>query len=263
MMMTLVVVLAELSLVLAIVLTYITWKSVRRRTRERAAVKTFATSINTKQQARTQKLTDQLKRNGQLSDADALNKANEIIKKQNRYYQDAIDLYCNRDHAFLTGLDSRLEELLEQYSTIMPVKPDNDAGISVADESAEKLSSDVVAMNDKLEELRAENDVLRCQLKATEQELNQLGQEYMSAFNVRKARSNAPVTEQELLADEGVVGGQVADLAQAIADDIEKVKPVLVGDEESKDRGLLQELDLSELIGKDAGPAAAEAVSKT
>lgn len=260
MMMTLVVVLAEFSLVLAIVLTYIAWKSVRRCTRERAAVKTFATSINTKQQARIQKLTDQLKRNGQLSDADALNKANEIIKKQNRFYQDAIDLYCNRDHAFLTGLDNRLEELLEQYSTIMPVKPDNDAGTAAADESAEKLSSDVVAMNNKLEELRTENAALRCQLKATEQELNQLGQEYMSAFNVRKARSNATaVAEQEPLADEGVVDGQVADLAQAIADDIEKVKPVLVGGEESKDRGLLQELDLSELIGKDAG----EAVSKT
>src|SRR3569832_1775004 len=147
-MMVALVVLAEVSLALLIILGLVAWKAFQRRARDRAAVNTLVTSINPPRTARTQKLTERLKSGGQISDDDALTKANELIKKQNRFYQDAIDLYFNRNNEVLSSLDSRLEDLMEQYATVVVTQTFCETAPDPATaEALEKLSNDVAAMS--------------------------------------------------------------------------------------------------------------------
>src|SRR3569832_1229330 len=115
-MMVALVVLAEVSLALLIILGLVAWKALQRRARDRAAVNTLVPSISTQRSARTQKLTDRLKSGGQISDDDALTKANEHNKKQNQKKQNTNKQKNSRNNEVLSSLDSRLEDLMEQYA---------------------------------------------------------------------------------------------------------------------------------------------------
>jgi len=258
-MMVALVVLAEVSLALLIILGLVAWKALQRRARDRAAVNTLVTSINTQRSARTQKLTERLKSGGQISDDDALTKANELIKKQNRFYQDAIDLYFSRNNEVLSSLDSRLEDLMEQYATVVVTQTNSETAPDPATaEALEKLSKDVAAMSGSIDELRNENAELHRQLKAAEQELDQLGREYVSAFNRTKeleaaaSGEAAPVDEEALLRNMDVPP-PISTSAPAAVPTAGEV--IAATNEEKADKGLLEDLNLEELIGKDAGPA--------
>lgn len=266
-MMTLVVVLAELTLALLLILGILAWKFALRRAQEREAVNHLVASISTSRPERTQKLTDRLRSCGQLSDDDALGKANELIKKQNRFYQDTIDLYYHRNHELLSSLDGRLEDLLEQYSTIVITKPGDEAAMIATNEAIEKLSRDVAAMTKNIEELRTENEMLHRQLNAAEKELDQLGREYVSAFNINKNKTGAGGPESDEVPQAEPAAPSDMDVAQQ-----ETESPALVADEATaqqsnsarleQERGLLADLDLTELIGKDAGPGTEGVPSK-
>ena len=183
-MVTLTIVLAEITVVLLAVVIVIGVRALNRRRRDRAAVNTLVISIKANQPARVEKLAGMLKDSGQLSEDDAVDKANALIKKQNKFYQDAIDLYFTRNHEILSKLDNRLEDLLDQHQELLKVTTaDNSA---VDPEAMGQLSKDIAALSKELEELRAENASLSTQLKAAEHELDQLGREYVSAFNKPK-----------------------------------------------------------------------------
>ena len=184
MMTTLTIVLAEITMVLLVVVGVIGVKAFNRRRRDQAAVKTLVISIKANQPARVEKLAGMLKDSSHLSDDDALNKANELIKKQNKFYQDAIDLYFTRNNEVLSKLDNRLEDLLGQYQGLLKVTTTENGGVDT--EAMEQLSKDIAALSKELEELRTENATLSTQLKAAEHELDQLGREYVSAFNKPK-----------------------------------------------------------------------------
>lgn len=194
---TLTIILAEICLVLTAVIAVIGVKAMSRRRHDRAAVNTLVTSIKTNQPARVEKLAEALKDSGQLSDVDALGKANELIKKQNKFYQDAIDLYFTRNHEVLSKLDSRMEELLSQYQGLF-AGSGGDA-TSMDNAAMEELSKGIASLSREIEELRTENTNLTSQLKAAEHELDQLGQEYVSAFNKPKTdkKPKAATTTEE------------------------------------------------------------------
>ena len=183
-MITLTIILAEISLVLLVVISVIAVRALRRRRRDQDAVKTLVISIKANQPARVEKLAGMLKDSNHLSEDDALNRANELIKKQNKFYQDAIDLYFTRNNEVLSKLDNRLEGLLDQYQELLKVSVTDNS--SVNSEAMEQLSKDITSLSKELEELRAENTTLSTQLKAAERELDQLGREYVSAFNKPK-----------------------------------------------------------------------------
>jgi hypothetical protein len=183
-MITLTIILAEVSLVLMVVISVIAVRALRRRRRDQDAVKTLVISIKANQPARVEKLAGMLKDSNHLSEDDALNRANELIKKQNKFYQDAIDLYFTRNNEVLSKLDSRLEGLLDQYQGLLKVSITDNT--SVNPEAMEQFSKDIASLSKELEELRAENTTLSTQLKAAERELDQLGREYVSAFNKPK-----------------------------------------------------------------------------
>lgn len=183
-MMTLTIVLAEITIVLLTVVVVISVKALRRRRRDQDAVNTLVISIKANQLARVEKLAGMLKDSSHLSEDDALNKANELIKKQNKFYQDAIDLYFTRNNEILSKLDNRLEDLLDQYQGLLKISITDNAGVDT--EAVGQLSKDIAALSKELEELRAENVTLSTQLKAAEHELDQLGREYVSAFNKPK-----------------------------------------------------------------------------
>ena len=196
MIVTLAIILAEISLVLLVVLIVIAGKALARRRRDQAAVSTLLTSIKTNEPKRVEKLAGVLKDSSHLNDEDALNKANELIKKQNMFYQDAIDLYFTRNHEVLSKLDSRLEGLLSQYQGMITVSGGEKP--TVDSEAIGQLSKDIAALSKEIEELRAENGHLTEQLKAAENELDQLGQEYVSAFNKPKVRKAKSMKDEEL-----------------------------------------------------------------
>lgn len=183
-MITLTIILAEITLVLIVVISVIAVRALRRRRHDEDAIKTLVISIKANQPARVEKLTGMLKDSNHLSDDDALNRANELIKRQNKFYQDAIDLYFTRNNELLSKLDSRLEGLLDQYQELLKISIADNS--SVNPEAMEQLSRDIASLSKELEELRAENTRLSTQLKAAERELDQLGREYVSAFNKPK-----------------------------------------------------------------------------
>jgi hypothetical protein len=193
--MTLTIILAEITTVLLAVVIVITVKALRKRRRDRDAVKTLVISIKANQPARIEKLAGMLKDSNHLSEDDALNKANELIKKQNKFYQDAIDLYFTRNNEVLSKLDNRLEDLLDQYQGLLKVSTTENAAVDT--EAMGQLSKDIATLSKELEELRAENDTLSTQLKAAEHELDQLGREYVSAFNRPKADKAKPEEQKE------------------------------------------------------------------
>ena len=201
MMTTLTIVLAEISMVLLIVVGVIAVKAFNRRRRDQAAVKTLVISIKANQPARVEKLAGMLKDSSHLSDDDALNKANELIKKQNKFYQDAIDLYFTRNNEVLSKLDNRLEGLLDQYQGLLKVTTTDNGAVDT--EAMERLSKDIAALSKELEELRLENATLSTQLKAAEHELDQLGREYVSAFNKPKVDKAKAGAEEEAQSPEG------------------------------------------------------------
>lgn len=183
-MVTLVIVLAEISIALAVVLAVIGVRALRRRRLERAAAVTLATRIKTNAPARVEKLAGALRSGGGLNDEDALAKANELIKMQNKFYREAIDLYFTRSHDLLSKLDGRLEALLSHYQVM--IVPGEGAAGAVDEALTAQLSDHIAALGQDLETLRQENAVLVEQLKAAEHELDQLGREYVSAFNKPK-----------------------------------------------------------------------------
>lgn len=191
-MVTLTIVLAEITVVLLAVVIVIGVKALNRRRRDRDAVNTLVISIKANQPARVEKLAGMLKDGGHLSDDDAVNKAHALVKKQNKFYQDAIDLYFTRNHEILSKLDNRLEDLLDQHQELLKVTAGENS--TVDPEAMGKLSKDIAALSKELEELRTENASLSTQLKAAEHELDQLGREYVSAFNkpkISKAKGDA------------------------------------------------------------------------
>jgi polyhydroxyalkanoate synthesis regulator phasin len=274
---TLTIVLAEICSVLVVVLLVIGGRALHRRRREQAAVNTLVTSIKENQSTRVEKLVGMLKDSGQLNDEDALGKANELIKKQNKFYQDAIDLYFTRNHEVLSKLDSRIEDLLSQYQVLVTV---TDGEAPTVDSGAiEQLSKDIAALSKELENLRSENAKLTSQLKAAEHELDQLGQEYVSAFN--KPKVSKPKTEdttpddvsQEV--DDAGVNETVGEARAALGEQEAATEPIaeqtanadaptanqeqsneeavdseaLSAADDSEDSGMLNDLDLAELIG--------------
>jgi polyhydroxyalkanoate synthesis regulator phasin len=274
---TLTIVLAEICSVLVVVLLVIGGRALHRRRREQAAVNTLVTSIKENQSTRVEKLAGMLKDSGQLNDEDALGKANELIKKQNKFYQDAIDLYFTRNHEVLSKLDNRIEDLLSQYQVLVTV---TDGEAPTVDSGAiEQLSKDIAALSKELENLRAENAKLTSQLKAAEHELDQLGQEYVSAFN--KPKVSKPKTEdttpddvsQE--ADDVGVNETVGEASAALGEQEAATAPIaeqtananaatanqehsneeavdseaLSATDDAEDSGMLNDLDLAELIG--------------
>ena len=203
-MITLTIILAEISLVLLVVISVIAVRALRRRRRDQDAVKTLVISIKANQPARVEKLAGMLKDSNHLSEDDALNRANELIKKQNKFYQDAIDLYFTRNNEVLSKLDSRLEGLLDQYQELLKVSVTDNS--SVNPEAMEQLSNDIASLSKELEELRAENTTLSTQLKAAERELDQLGREYVSAFNkpkVDKAKDDKESAPSNIADEQG------------------------------------------------------------
>lgn len=293
MMVTLLIVLGEIALVLLIVLGAVVWKNLRKRSGERAAVNTLVKSINDNQSARAEKLAGRLKDSAQLDDADALAKANELIKKQNRFYQDAIDLYFSRNNEVLSKLDHRLEDLMDQYQVLVSPgedarKDENPVAPAISNEALERLSKDIAALTKDVEGLRSENADLHRQLKAAEQELDHLGREYVSAFNKDKnpegdeheaapaesaelvEQEAAPVMDETLLDQASIdslefsaaAGGEQDGWGAAERDDDASVSaadsrpapPADEEDEQPQDQGLLADLDLSELVGEDDAP---------
>lgn len=272
MMMTWLIVLGEAVLILLIVLGVMAWRALRKRARERAAVGTLVKSITDNQAARAEKLANRLKDSAHLDDADALAKAHELIKKQNRFYQDAIDLYFNRNNEVLSRLDHRLEDLMEQYHIfVSPAQPEANPGLPEVDKVAlEKLSTEIAELTKNVEGLRGKNAVLHQQLKAAEQELDHLGREYTSAFNKDKSAKAEPrgltdVAQTAPLMDELFTSPSSAampatgsassrdggDEAAKDRQDADEQRPA---DPDNQDRGLLADLDLSELIGEDGTP---------
>lgn len=182
--MTLTIVLAEITAALLAVVIVISVKAMQRRRRDLDAVNTLVISIKANQAARLEKLAGMLKDNSHLSEDNARDKANELIKKQNKFYQDVIDLYFTHNNEILSTLDNRLEHLLDQYQGLLKMLAEANAAVNA--EAMEQLSKDIPALSKELEELRSENTSLSAQLKATENELDQLGREYVSAFNKPK-----------------------------------------------------------------------------
>lgn len=276
MMMTWLIVLGEAVLILLIVLGVMAWRTLRKRARERAAVGTLVKSITDNQAARAEKLAIRLKDSAHLDEADALAKAHELIKKQNRFYQDAIDLYFNRNNEVLSQLDHRLEDLMEQYHIfVSPAQPEANPGLPEVDKVAlEKLSKEIAELTKNVEGLRGENAVLHQQLKAAEQELDHLGREYMSAFNKDKSAKAeqrgliddaqaAPLMDEdleELFTSSSSAAMPATGSASSRNGDDEAAKDRQDADEQrpadpdNQDRGLLADLDLSELIGEDGTP---------
>lgn len=276
-MMTLVIVLAEITVALIIILIVVAWKAIRARSKARVALNDLVTSIHTHQSERREKLTNRLKSDGQLSDDDALATANALIKKQNRFYQDIIDLYINRNNEMLSNLDHRLDALIEQHGVIA-AGAGAAADPAATTEALARLSADMAAMSKNIEDLRAENGLLHDQLKAAEQELDQLGREYISAFNRNKASqaedrdgAAAPLpaslaaqldetaTDQlpPVFTEEPAVAAHTErPLASA---DLHSVAPLASDAMAQQEQGLLADLDLIELVGKDAGPSAGTA----
>jgi predicted RNase H-like nuclease (RuvC/YqgF family) len=160
-----------------------------------------------------EKLAGMLKDGSHLSDDDAVSKANALIKKQNKFYQDAIDLYFTRNHEILSKLDNRLEDLLDQHQELLKVTTSDNSNVDP--EAMGKLSNDIAALSKELEELRAENASLSTQLKAAEHELDQLGREYVSAFNkpkVSKAKGDGEAAgSDEIEQSETNANGQTTD----------------------------------------------------
>jgi len=227
MMTTLTIVLAEITIVLLVVIIVISVKALKRRRRDRDAVNTLVISIKANQPARVEKLAGMLKDTSHLSDDDALNKANELIKKQNKFYQEAIDLYFTRNNEDLSKLDNRLEDLLDQYQGLLKVTTTDNSEVDT--EAMGQLSKDIASLSKELEELRSENTMLSTQLKAAEHELDQLGREYVSAFNkpkVDKAKGEdtqdseaAEAGEAETAGGEQVVAEGAGNTSAAAADD--------------------------------------------
>jgi cell division protein FtsB len=234
---TLTIVLAELCLVLVIALAVIAVRALRRRRRDRAAVETLVTSIKAQQPARVEKLAEALKNSAQFNDEDALSKANEFIRKQNRFYQDAIDLYFTRNHEVLSKLDGRLEELLSQYQALTTPGEGHDNA------KVEQLSKDIASLSRDLESLRTENATLTEQLKAAEHELDQLGREYVSAFNRPKGGAvGPPAAEQVHEMETGNAEWETHAEAQTGAE------PEAVVVEEAKSEDALTDMDLIDLL---------------
>lgn len=254
-MMVALVVLTEVSLALLIILGVVARKALQRRARDRAALNTLVTSIKTQRAARTQKLAEHLGRSGSFGDDEALTKASELIQHQNRFYQYVIDFYSGRDSEALSGFDHRLEELMEQHATVVltPATHEAETGPDPAMlATIEKLSQDAAAMSVRIQELENENAELHAHIKGAEQELDQLGREYVSAFN----RPKKP----------GAGSGPTTPIEPEVGlPDTEPLPPpveVMPGTEK-RDTGLLEDLNLGELIGNDAGPIIDDNPAKT
>ena len=271
MMMTLTIILAEITIVLLAVVTVIGVKALRRRRRDQDAVNTLVISIKANQPARVEKLMGILKDSSDLSEDDALEKANELIKKQNKFCQEAVDLYLTRNNEILSKLDNRLEDLLGQYRGFLKITTKEEAGVDP--EAMEQFSKDIAALSKEIEGLRSENATLSTQLKAAENELDQLGREYVSAFNKPKVDKPKDEDQEESQGAEGdqpestADGNIVVEAAEPTTEDASEEEQLNVVDESAGEQTAViepatEEVPVADKDEPPPNPAHADAKAK-
>ncbi|HHM06126.1 MAG TPA: hypothetical protein ENJ19_10350 [Gammaproteobacteria bacterium] len=188
MIVTALIVFAELGAIGLVVFLIWLFRALGRKKRERVAVNALVENINSQQSERVDQLATLIKDAGQGDDADAMDKANDLISRQNEFYQQTIDMYFSRNDQLLGKFDQRLESVLEQYRAVVEGVLAGGVSSELKD-TVERLTKDIQTLNNEVSSLRAENADLHMKLNAAEQELDQLGHEYVSAFKKQKEQA--------------------------------------------------------------------------
>jgi len=173
----LVIIMAEVCIMLMATLGYIVYRYIRKHRGVMSALHALTSNINKNSEARSSMLHEFLTKTCQYSDEAASAAANELIEKEQSFYNSLIEIYATQNQNALASLDSKTEEVISAYRELAS----NTAKIITQDAQSD-LETQTQQFNHTIEDLKEKNNHLSVEVNQLKHEMDLTVQEYSSAF---------------------------------------------------------------------------------
>lgn len=164
-----IILLAEASAILLVVLTVVLWLQIKSKNKHKKAVEQLVSQIKKQSKTRTEETGSFLQEVYDLSDTELTDAVKAIDKQERRFFQKLVDVLSRSDASQITSLDASVAELVDTYKSLKP-KP------------VEAIIKEGPADNDDLEALRVENAALTEELKDTRETMSGMIAEFGNMF---------------------------------------------------------------------------------
>ncbi len=170
------VIMVELLALESLALVVITVLYVRRKYQYKHVVDNIIAAAESSEAARQKVLEQTLKDVFNEDDADANTKAQQLAKAESRFCKRLISAFVARKHGILSRIDKMTDELLSPYRSLISETAQEKV------QTEKKMSKNIDSLKHTIDSLKEEKQRITQQLADTEQELNNIMSEYVSAF---------------------------------------------------------------------------------
>ncbi len=169
---TLLIILAETSLILLAATVWLIYKKLRRLAADRKALGSLLAALKPSEAARRGRLTAMLRDDYGVKDEALAGMVDGFIEREKALYRNFLEVYLRRDSAGLTGLSGAVDELLKPYCQLHPPR-------QISMEQHAELEQAYQALQKDFSNVQNE-------LKATKCVMEGLMREYTAAFDKRR-----------------------------------------------------------------------------
>ncbi len=161
----------------------------RKKSRDTAGVAELVRTIKENEPTQLEVLRAALKEQYEQDDEAAAENAKKLAKVKKSFYKHLINVHLNREGEAFASIDTRLDELLTAYRTLMPVVAEVPAPVQQEAPAAETqiipqvTAAEVHDFRADLEEIKRQNEELRKELDQTKMALDEAVNEYVSAYS--------------------------------------------------------------------------------
>lgn len=193
----LMIVLGELSIILAAILGYLIFRSLRKHKSVMSAIAYLTGKIHNCKDDRQKMLHDFLTQTCHYPDDKAADMAAALLEKERLFYNVLMETYVNNDHESLKHLDQKTEEVIGAYRNLV-----SESVKAIATEAELDIEARTEQLSKTIDELSEKNKNLNHELDQLKHEMDQTVQEYSSAFRHKPEATTAHDTDSIPIEDD-------------------------------------------------------------
>jgi len=210
----LMIIMGELSIILAAILGYLAFRSLRKHKSVMSAIGYLTIKIRNCKDERLKMLQDFLTQTCHYSEEGAETRAKALLEKERLFYNVLMQTYVNHDHETLKHLDQKTEEVIGAYRNLV-----SESVKAIATEAELDLEARTEQLSSTIDELSEKNAHLNKELQQLRHEMDLTVEEYSSAFRNKsggkKANDGADMDDSEAQADESYIAIESQDPGEA------------------------------------------------
>ena len=207
------IIMGELSIILAVILGYLAFRSLRKHKSIMSAIEHLTNKIRNCKDERAKMLQDFLTQTCHLSQESAETRAKALLEKEQLFYNVLMQTYVNNDHEALKDLDQTTEEVIGAYRNLV-----SESVKTIASEAELDLETRTQQLTSTIDELSEKNAHLDKELQQLKHEMDVTVQEYSSAFRNRpennKADGDTDENDSQATTDESSIAIESQDIAE-------------------------------------------------